>query len=65
MVWEWRDDTERCILGYCWLPLAVLTLVLAAFGGGNLSAIVIPILVTLVFLLSMDFPYIYIYIYIL
>ena len=39
------------------MPLAVGTLVLAAFGGGGLLDIAIPTLVPLVFLLYMDFPF--------
>ena len=38
------------------MPLAVGTLVLEAFGGGELLAIDITKLVPLVFLLYMDFP---------
>ena len=34
VVQEWRDETDRWILEYFWLPLAVGTLVLEAFGGG-------------------------------
>ena len=30
---EWRDETDRWLLGYCWLPLAVGNLMLAALGG--------------------------------
>ena len=59
MAQEWRDDTDRLILGYCCLPLAIDTLVLAAFGSWKLLAVAIPTLVPLVFLLSLDFPCIY------
>ena len=53
---ERRDDTDRWLLGQCWIPLAIGTLVLTAFGGGELLDIDIPTLVPLVFLLSLDFP---------
>ena len=56
MVQEWRDETDRWLWGYCWLHLAIGTLVLAAFEGGELLDIAIPILLPLVFLLSLDFP---------
>ena len=56
MALEWRDDTNRWILGYFWLPLSVGTLVLADFDGGELLDIDIPTLVPLVFLLSMACP---------
>ena len=56
MAREWRYETDRCLLGYCWLPLAIGTLVLAAFGGGKLLAIVVPTLVPLQFLLSLACP---------
>ena len=53
---EWRDETDRWLLGYCWLPLDIGTLVLAAFGGGELLAIDIPTIVPLVFLFSLACP---------
>ena len=53
---EWRDETDRWLLGYCWLPLTIGTLVLAAFGGGEILAIDIPTILPLVFLLSLAFP---------
>ena len=56
MALEWRDETDRGVLVYCLLTLAVGTLVLAAFGGGELLAIDITTLVLLVFLLSLDCP---------
>ena len=31
---EWRDETDRWLLGQCWLPLAIGGLVLKSFGGG-------------------------------
>ena len=43
----WRDETDRWILGYFWLPLDVGTVVLVAFGGGELLDIAIPTLVHL------------------
>ena len=46
---EWRYETGRWLLGSCWLPLAVGTLLLAAFGCGELLAIAIPKLVPLDF----------------
>ena len=58
---EWRDETYRWIFGYCLLTLAVVTLVLAAFGGGELLDISILTLVPTIFLLSMYFPCIYNY----
>ena len=54
MALEWRDETDRWILGYCWLPLAVGTLVLVSFGDGELLAIAITTLVQLVFILLLD-----------
>ena len=39
------------------MPLAIGTLVLAAFGSGGLLAIAMPKLVTLVFLLSLACPF--------
>ena len=59
MAREWRDETDRWILGYCWLPLATGTLVLAAIGGGELLDIDIPPLVPLFFLLSLACPCLY------
>ena len=56
VAWAWRDETDRWLLEYRWLPLAVRCLVLAAFGGGALLAIAITTLVTIVFILSMNFP---------
>ena len=56
MAREWRDETDRWILGWCWLPLAIRTLVLTDFGGGELLDIAITTLVPLVFLLSLAFP---------
>ena len=56
MVREWRDETDRWILGYCWLTLAIGALVLVAFGGGEILDIDIYTLVPLVLLLSMDCP---------
>ena len=53
---EWRDETDRWILGYCWMPLGFGTLVLEDFGGGELLDVAIPTLVPLVFLLSLYFP---------
>ena len=53
---EWRDETNRWFLGYCWLPWAIGTLVLTAFGGEELLDIAIPTLVHLVFLLSLACP---------
>ena len=53
---EWRDDTDKWILGYFWLPLVFGTLVLVAFGGGELFPIDIPTLVALFFLLYLTFP---------
>ena len=49
MVREWRYETDRWILGYCWLPLAIGTLVLVAFDGGELLAIAISTRVPLIF----------------
>ena len=56
MAREWRDETDRWILGECWIPLAIGTLVLAAFGGGKFLDIAISTLVPLIFLLYMDCP---------
>ena len=56
VAWEWRDETYRWILGQCWLPLDVMTLVLVAFGGRELLAIDITTIVPLVFLISLDLP---------
>ena len=53
---EWRDETDRWLLRYWWMPLTIGDLVLAAFGGGELLAIAIPTLVPLIFLLSLSFP---------
>ena len=53
---EWRDDTDRWIMGKCWLPLTIGTLVLASFGSGGLLAIAITTLVPLVFLLYIAIP---------
>ena len=53
MAREWRDETDRWLLGYFWLTLSARTLVLAAFGGGELLDIDIPTLLPLVFLLSL------------
>ena len=53
---EWRDETDMWLLGLCWLPLAIGTLVLAAFDGGELLDIAIPTLLPLVFLLSLACP---------
>ena len=53
MAREWIDETNNRLLGKCWLPLDIGTLVLAAIGGGELLDIDIPTLVPLVFLLSM------------
>ena len=53
---EWRDETNRCLSGNNWLPLAVGTLVLADFGCGELLDIYITKLVPLLFLLSLAFP---------
>ena len=53
---ECRYETDRWILGYCWLPLAIGTWVLEAFVGGEILSVYIPTLVPLVFLLSLDCP---------
>ena len=55
MAREWRYDTDRWLWGCCWLPLAVMDLVLADFGSGELLDVSIPIPVPNVFLLSMAF----------
>ena len=39
---EWQDDTNGWVLGQCWMPLAVGTLVLKAFGGGELLDMLFP-----------------------
>ena len=56
MAREWTYETDRWLLGYCWLPLDVEALVLAAFGGGKLLAVAIPTIVPLIFLLSLYCP---------
>ena len=56
MAREWIYETDRWLLGECWLPLDIGTLVLAAFGGGELLDIDIPKIVLLVFLLSLACP---------
>ena len=53
VVREWRDETYRWILGQCWLTLDVGTLVLSAFGSGEILAIYIPKFVPIFFLLSL------------
>ena len=42
MAQEWIYETDRWILGCCWLPLAVGTLMLAYFGCGELLANIFP-----------------------
>ena len=59
MAREWRGETDRWLLGYCWLPLAVGTLVLEAFGGGEFLDIAIPTLVPLVFFFSLLLSLVY------
>ena len=56
MALECRYETYRWILGDCWLPLTVSTLVLAAFDRGELLAIDITTILPLVFIISLDFP---------
>ena len=53
---KWIDETGRWILGQCWLPLYIGTLVLASFGGGELLAIAISKIIPLIFLLSLACP---------
>ena len=44
------------LCGGCWLPLDIVTLVLSAFGSGELLDIDITKSVPLVFILSLAFP---------
>ena len=53
---ECRDETDRCILGYCWLTSDVGALVLADFGGGVILDISIPTLVPLLYIFYLACP---------
>ena len=56
MAQEWIYETDRWLLGYCCLSLAIGALVLSAFDGKELLAISIPTLLPLAFILSLYYP---------